>query len=163
MAILSWNVVDGRSALKPAPIEDEIEHDQTLKTGIGSSGSYREGIGSGRAPFVYSGQFTPSEGQRGAKMNPNYSYYILVDDGSEHDLEIQNSAERWGREIPFRSELLDFISFRHDAATGSITKLTESIRAQSTSSTEAKVQSNVESMRCVPIIGLVVGVSAVSI
>lgn len=56
-------------------------------------------------PFVYDGVRGGDEQEIGTRLNPNYSHYLLVDTGTQG----------FFQEIIFRSELLDFISFRHDA------------------------------------------------
>eukprot|EP01051_Picozoa_sp_SAG22_P016110 SAG22_NODE_2214_length_2828_cov_2.586295_3_plen_305_part_00 len=71
----------------------------------------------------------------GTQMDANHSHYVLVDDGS-------NGC--FGREINFRSELEDFISFRRDEYAGKVDDLTEEIRKQTS-----------ESQRSVPVITMV--------
>eukprot|EP01043_Picozoa_sp_COSAG02_P019955 COSAG02_NODE_973_length_15536_cov_5.108635_4_plen_1513_part_00 len=56
-------------------------------------------------PFVYDGERGENEQVLGTRLNPNHSHYLLVDTG----------IQGFSQEIIFRSELLDFISFRHDA------------------------------------------------
>jgi hypothetical protein len=62
--------------------------------------------GSISLPYVYDGKRdTSAESTAGCCLDANHSHYIFVDDGS---------SGAFGREIQLRSELLDFISFRHD-------------------------------------------------
>eukprot|EP01043_Picozoa_sp_COSAG02_P061400 COSAG02_NODE_8247_length_2643_cov_1.407233_1_plen_672_part_10 len=56
-------------------------------------------------PFVYDGERGENEQMLGTRLNPNHSHYLLVDTG----------IPGFSQEVTFRSELLDFISFRHDA------------------------------------------------
>ena len=63
----------------------------------------------------------PGEAPTGVQLNPNHSHYLLVDDGT---------AGEFGREVGFRCDLLDFISFRRDNHIGGLGSLTEAIRGQ---------------------------------
>lgn len=96
--------------------------------------------GSIALPFVYKGQREQDESLAGCQLDRNHSHYILIDDGS--------NAE-FGKEVAIRSELLDFISFRHDASTDSIENLTDSIRRRSSE--------RMGLQRLVPVICLVFG------
>ena len=65
--------------------------------------------GTTRLPYRYTGERDARfEKAQGAKLNPNYSHYLLFDGG------LDDGQSAWGSEIAFRSELLDFISFRDD-------------------------------------------------
>jgi hypothetical protein len=91
-------------------------------------------------PFVYDGKRGANEQEAGARLNPNHSHYLLVDTGNTE----------FAQEIIFRSELLDFISFRHDAkksrTQADLDDLTSAIRGRSK-----------DDKRSVPVVAFVYG------
>ena len=68
---------------------------------------------------IVSGEADPSKGT--AELDRNHSHYLLLDDGSEG---------KFGHEVAFRGELLDFISFRYDASTLDVLQLRDEIRSR---------------------------------
>jgi hypothetical protein len=82
-----------------------------------------ESRGSVALPYVYNP--SPPNGVPGTTtLDRNHSHYILVDDG----------VNEFGREVAFRQELLDFISFRNDVSFLSTAALTEKIRGRQSTS-----------------------------
>ena len=101
--------------------------------------------GTTRLPYRYTGeQDARFEKARGAKLNPNYSHYLLFDGG------LDDGQSAWGSEIAFRSELLDFISFRDDADKAKTDADLEDL------ATKLRDRSS-EDRRSVPVIGFVYG------
>ena len=81
-----------------------------------------EGRGTVDRPFVYTGTCDPEkEGPAGARLDPNHSHYVLIDDGTE---------QTFGSEVALRSELLKFFSFRDDISTCSTEVLTDILLAR---------------------------------
>jgi hypothetical protein len=82
-----------------------------------------ESRGSVALPYVYNP--SPPNGVPGTTtLDRNHSHYILVDDG----------VNEFGREVVFRQELLNFISFRNDVSFLPTAALTEKIRGQDSTS-----------------------------
>lgn len=70
-------------------------------------------------PFQYTGENIPEEGKMGAQLDSNHSHYILLDDATQN---------RWGREVAFRGEMLDFLSYRYDVSGLTMESIAEQIR-----------------------------------
>jgi hypothetical protein len=75
--------------------------------------------GSVSLPYIYKGEKGEQEVGPSVALNPNHSHYLLVDDGTQG---------KFGADLSFRQELLDFISFRFDDATVDAMRLTEKVR-----------------------------------
>lgn len=75
--------------------------------------------GSNYLPFIYDGQRDLyCESKIGSSLNPNHSHYLLVDDASEG---------KYGAEVAYRNDLIEFISYRRDTETCSTTEITQQI------------------------------------
>ena len=102
------------------------------------------GSGSSQNPFLYDGYARDGEVEGPpsflSEIDRNHSHYIFVDDDTENE---------FGKEVAFRSELEDFISFRRDANDERISRLTEKVRQQQ------KLGGKCE--RAIPVICLVFG------
>eukprot|EP01043_Picozoa_sp_COSAG02_P007836 COSAG02_NODE_241_length_27638_cov_13.101020_11_plen_1515_part_00 len=143
IGIAPWVVVNGRTEL--------IDDTETRK-------------GTGDNPFRYTGVYQEaSEGPwEGAALNPNHSHYLLLDDGYVAPPDADGGTDRWGREVYFREELVDFVSFRYDAKPklhNSLTKLTDKVRLNQSRNFAAEREADASSSgeRSVPVIGIVFG------
>eukprot|EP01043_Picozoa_sp_COSAG02_P017395 COSAG02_NODE_788_length_17190_cov_18.177403_5_plen_1477_part_00 len=139
VGIVPWVVVNGRTEL----IDDTDGRKGTPDNPFRYTGIYQE---ANEGPW------------EGVALNPNHSHYLLLDDGYVAPPNEAGSTDRWGREVYFREELVDFVSFRYDAKPqlhNSLTMLTDKVRLNVEAERETDANSSGE--RSVPVIGIVFG------
>lgn len=147
-AVPQWISHEGKSAtvhttiFEPGQTEGTLKADATPYTALEKKGfnihaqKVLASCGSTACPYEYNGERDVyREGPRGVRLNPNYSHYLLIDDGTESD---------FGREISLRADLLDFISYRRDIEKADWEQLTKNVEERSGS-------------RVVPVISFVFG------
>ncbi len=121
----------GRTGETKAVVVASTMYDATRDIGLFGvhEGRVLSSRGTPSLPFCYTGKPIPEEGNPGAQLDRNHSHYILLDDAT---------SNRFGREVAFRSELLDFISHRYDVSGMSVEHIFEQIRTRQTRLAERK-------------------------
>jgi hypothetical protein len=109
IGISTWGVIHGRTAL----LDEDGEGGEDPRVG--------NPRGSVENPYEYDGKKAGEEAGAGTPLDRNHSHYLFVDN---------NSNGQFGGEISFRSELEDFISFKHDDSIDKLEVLSEKIRGQ---------------------------------
>ena len=128
---LTFEEVEGRAGGTVEAVVTSTMYDETKDIGLFGvhEGRVLSSRGTTSLPFRYTGKAIPEEGNPGAQMDRNHSHYILLDDAT---------SNRFGREVAFRGELLDFLSYRYDVSGMTVEHIVEQIRQRQTSLAKRK-------------------------